>query len=416
MDLLRSVGGVLFAVGAVLVLTRESGHHGWGDFARLLVVLVPAVVLYLLALNGTESAGGTGGAGAGGTEGVNDSGGAREAGGVRGAEADDHARPWQSVLMVVAILLVPVVLLEFLAWVGASTGHVLYGAGVFAVTALFAGYGARRARVSYAALLAGLSLLLTWLLVWEKILGHPSANTYRWLLVAAAVLLFVFAARLARAGAIGAGELATAGGIAAVMAGVLGVIIGSFVGAFSGLTRAFSKAGETSSFSSGSGSIGRSGSIIGLGAGKASVIRRTSGSRISSGRRFPHILSIRGVSSRHHVPLYPRIPRNPPILRGHHLSSNPFAIHTNGLQHFGWDLYLLVVSLALVWVGSRVRARGLGYVGGVGLLAFLISVGEQVTRLEFGHTPTTSIVGWPLALLIIGLAGLAAPMLGRRET
>jgi hypothetical protein len=108
--------------------------------------------------------------------------------------------------------------------------------------------------------------------------------------------------------------------------------------------------------------------------------------------------------------------RNPRILRNHHISSNPFAIHTNGLQHFGWDLYLLVVSLALVWVGSRVRARGLGYVGGIGLLAFLISVGEQVTRLESGHAPTTSIVGWPLALLIIGLVGLAAPILSRRES
>jgi hypothetical protein len=332
-DLLRSVGGVLFAVGAVLFLTRESGHHGWSHFAQLLVVLIPAVILYLLAL------------------------------GVFGdtpSTPAEKAQPWQSVLMVVAILLGPVVLLEFLAWVGASTSHVLYGAGVFAVTALFAGYAARRARVSYAALLAGLSLIVTWLLVWEKILGHPSANTYRWLLVVAAVLLLAVAAGLARASAIGASEVATAGGIAAVAAGVLGVIIGSFVGAFSGLSRAFSTAGEGSSSISG--------------------------------------------------------PRGPGILRNHHISSNPFAIHTNGLQHFGWDLYLLVVSLALVWIGSRVRARGLGYVGGVGLLAFLISVGEQVTRLESGHTPTTSIVGWPLALLVIGLVGLAAPALYRRES
>jgi hypothetical protein len=395
MDLLRSVGGVLFAVGAVLVLARKSGHHGWGDFARLLVVLVPAVVLYVLALGGAEDAGGPGGMRA--TEGA----------------GNEHARPWQSVLMVIAILLVPVVLLEFLAWVGANTGHVLYGAGVFAVTALFAGYAARRAHVSYAALLAGLSLLLTWLLVWEKILGHPSANTYRWLLVAAAVLLFVFAARLARASAIGAGELATAGGIAAVMAGVLGVIIGSFVGAFSGLSGVLSKASETSS---GSGPIGGSGSIIGLGAGKASVIGRASGNiRGSVAARASRIPHVPHVSVNPHVPRTSPILRNPQILRSHHLSSNPFAIHTNGLQHFGWDLYLLVVSLALVWVGSRARVRGLGYVGGVGLLAFLISVGEQVTRLESGRAPTSHIVGWPLALLIIGLAGLAAPLLSRRE-
>src|SRR5580700_3479649 len=90
MDLLRSVGGVLFAVGAVLVLARKSGHHGWGDFARLLVVLVPAVLLYVLALGGAKDAGGPGGT--------------RETEGA----GNEHARPWQSVLVVIAILLVPV--------------------------------------------------------------------------------------------------------------------------------------------------------------------------------------------------------------------------------------------------------------------------------------------------------------------
>jgi hypothetical protein len=98
-----------------------------------------------------------------------------------------------------------------------------------------------------------------------------------------------------------------------------------------------------------------------------------------------------------------------------HTAPRLFAIHTNGLQHFGWDLYLLIVSLGLVWVGSRVHARGLGYVGGFGLLAFLISVSAQITRLESGRAPTTSVVGWPLALLIVGVLGLAAPALYRDE-
>jgi hypothetical protein len=331
-DLLRSVGGLLFAAGAVLLLARKSSHHELSAFAQLLVVLIPAVILYMLALGALKDT---------------------------PSEPSGKAQPWQSVLMVAAILLGPVVLLELLHWLGASTHHVLYVAGVFAVTGLLAGYAARRARVSYAALLAGLSLIVTWLLVWEKILGHPSANTYRWLLVVAAVLVLAVAARLARASAIGASEVATAGGVAAVAAGVLGVIIGAFVGAFSDLSRAFSTAGETSSGISGSGAI-------------------------------------RGL--------------------GHHISSNPFAIHTNGLQHFGWDLYLLVVSLALVWIGSRTRVRGLGYVGGVGLLAFLISVAAQVTRIEAGRPPTTGIVGWPLVLLIVGLAGLATPVLYRRKS
>jgi hypothetical protein len=113
---------------------------------------------------------------------------------------------------------------------------------------------------------------VVWLEVREAILGNPSGNTSRWLFVAAAVLLFAGAAGLARAKAIGASELATAGGIAAVAAGVLG------------------------------------------------------------------------------------------------------------------------------------------------LLAFLVSVGVQITRLESGRGPTASIVGWPLALLVIGIAGLAAPALIRRDS
>jgi hypothetical protein len=380
-DLLRSVGGVLFAAGAVVLLARKSGHHEWGAFSQLLVVAIPAVFLYVLALGVFEDT---------------------------PSEPTEKAQPWQSVLMVAAILLGPVVLVELLHWLGASTNHVLYEAGVFAVTALLAGYAARRARVSLAALLAGLSLLVTWLLVWEKILDHPSANTYRWLLVAAAVLLLAVAARLARADAIGASEVATAGGIAAVAAGVLGVIIGTFVGAFSGLSRALSTASETSVSSGSSGSIG---SRIPFSRRITGIPSRPRISRVSHGSR---ILSI---PSRPRISFNPRIPRNPLLLRGHRISpSNPFAIHTNGLQHFGWDLYLLVVSLALVWVGSRVRVRGLGYVGGVGLLAFLFSVGDQVTRLESGHARTASIVGWPLALLIIGFVGLAAPTLYRRES
>jgi hypothetical protein len=361
-DLSRSVGGLLFAAGAVLVLVRKSGHHEWGGFARTLVVLVPAVVLYALALGGSH-----------GLNGEDES---------AGAGAD--ARPWQSVLMVAALVLVPVTLLEFLGWVGASTQHSLYEAAVFALTALLAGYAARRARVSYAALLAGLALLVAWQDVWQEILGHPSTGTSRWLLVAAAVLLLTGAAGLARAKAIGASELATAGGIAAVAAGVLGVIVGAFVGLFRSIS-----------------TLGGAGGVI-----SSSSRRISSGARIYSRRLGVPRRSVSQITS---------MPRGSHSRPAHPLSSLVGA-HTSGLQHFGWDLYLLVVSLALVWVGARVRSRGLGYVGGVGLLAFLVSVGVQVTRLETGGESTASIVGWPLALLVIGIAGLAAPALYRRDS
>jgi hypothetical protein len=316
---MRSAGGLLFAAGAVVLLARKSGE--WSAFARVLTVSVPAVVLYGLAV------------------------------GRPGPTREETQRPWRSVLVVTAILLIPVALFEFLDWVGASTRHLLYPAAVFLITALLAGYAARRTRASYSALLAGLSLLVAWLLVWEEIFGHPSANTFRWLLVAAAALLLAAATALGRAGAIGASDVATAGGLAAVAAGVLGVVVGLFVAA----ARSF----------------------IGL-------IGPESGS-ISTGRH------------------------------GSAASSNLLAIHTNGLQHFGWDLYLLIVSLAFAWLGSRVRVRGLAYVGGFGLLAFLISISAQITRLEAGRGPSGDI-GWPLALLIIGVVGLAAPALYRRET
>jgi hypothetical protein len=363
-DLLRSAGGLLLATGAVVLLVRKSSHHGWSDFALLLVVLLPAVVLYALALGGAE----------------------------RGPA--ESAQPWRSVLLVSAILLGPVVFYEFLHWAGASTRHPLYSAGVFTLTGLLAAYGARRARVPYAALLAGLALLVAWLIVWGRILNHPSADTYRWLLVAGAVLLFLVSVRLARSGAIGSSEIATAGGIATVAAGVLGVIVGSFVGVFRGFATAIE----------GPGAIEASSSVSSGG----HIPYVASGALIPSKSHFPHVLSTPHIHRQ--ISPVPHIPSSP------HIFPHSLITHVSGLQHFGWDLYLLIASLALVWISSRARVRGLAYVGGAGLLAFLISVAAQITRLEAGHAPTHGILGWPLVLIITGVAGLAAPALMRRDS
>jgi hypothetical protein len=365
-DLLRSVGGLLLATGAVVLFARKSGHHGWSAFALMLVVLIPAVVLYTLGLGVLERTG------------------------------NDRPRPWQTVLMVEAILLWPITLLAFLQWVGAHTNHPLYLAGVFAVISLLAAYAARHARIRYAALLAGLSSLIAWLYVWEKILHHPSANAGRWLLVTAGALLLILAARLARARAIGASEIATAGGIAAVAAGVFGVIVGGFVAAFRPL------------------------------------LTITEGpSVVTTPRHLPaRPIKLEGMpravctyaASHHGIPprslaLHRAFPVTP-IPHGRGGSALPSLVHvahTSGLQHFGWDVYLLVVSVALIWAAARWRIRGLGYAGGIGLLAFIISVAAQITRLEAGRAPTASVVGWPLALILIGVAGLAAPALYRRQ-
>jgi hypothetical protein len=322
--------------------------------------------------------------------------------------------PSRSLLTLTAILLGPAVLLEFLHTVGANTNHPLYGVAVFTVVGLFAIHAARRTRVSYAMLLAGLSLLLAWLFAWEKILDHPSANTYRWLLIAAAVLLLAASVRLARAHAIGAGDLATAGAIAAIAAGTVGVVVGGFVGAFAGIATLT----EESSSSSEVGEA-RSGSTLVHAVKGAESLPAGTLLTSASGVVRPRLhTSVSGSINSHANPL-PRALRPAPALGPHDITRRvhrtPLA-HASDLQHFGWDLYLLVMSVALLWGAARLGLRGLGYTGAVGLLAFLISAGAQITRVEFGKSPTYSFVGWPLALIIIGVVGLAAPvLLSRRD-
>jgi hypothetical protein len=55
--------------------------------------------------------------------------------------------------------------------------------------------------------------------------------------------------------------------------------------------------------------------------------------------------------------------------------------------------------------------RGLGYVGAADLLTFIFSAAVQITRLESGHAPSSSLAGWPLVLLIVGVVALAASAL-----
>ncbi len=303
----------MLAAGAVVLYLRKGTHHAWGDLALLLLVLIPMLVLFALAAHGAPD------------------------------KKSERVDAWRSVLMVVAILLGPLVLAQLLRVLGANTANTLYTAGILVLTGLIAAYGAQLAQVPYAALLAGLALLLAWLVIWGKALDHPSANTFRVLLVVAAALLFLAAVGLWRAKAIGAAEIATVGGIAAVAAGMLGVTVGTFAGVFQPVARILNSSGPAKARASG-------------------------------------------------------------------------LMPTDGFQHFGWDLYLLIVSVALVWIGSRLRVRGLGYVGGFGLFAFLISVGAQVTRIESGRPPTYALVGWPLALLLLGGAGLLVPTLYRRDT
>jgi hypothetical protein len=79
------------------------------------------------------------------------------------------------------------------------------------------------------------------------------------------------------------------------------------------------------------------------------------------------------------------------------------GIGTNTL----WDVLLLVISLGLVGIGSRIGKRGPVYVGGIGLAIFLVIVGMDVGD----STPEPNKLGaWPVILIVLGAAALAASL------
>lgn len=81
-------------------------------------------------------------------------------------------------------------------------------------------------------------------------------------------------------------------------------------------------------------------------------------------------------------------------------------------QRDEWDVFLLLVSVALIWYGANAPWRGPAYVGAIGLLAFALSAGTDIASLVQGEEPATGVFGWPLLLLVLGGAALAAGLMG----
>ena len=210
-DWLRLAGGLLFAAGAVVLLARKGGS--WSSLAVLVTLLVPTVVLL----------------------------------GIGFLAPVDPPVPWRPVYLITGILLVPPTLLVFIDWIGGTPGTALNVGWVFAATAAVATYAALRHATPYTTLLAALALIVSWVSVWEKILGSPSFNTFRWLLFAIGGI-YVLLAYLRRADGWHR-DLVTAGGVAFVSIGVISAVVVLFVSAF------------LVGFSSGSGSGVGSGSV-----------------------------------------------------------------------------------------------------------------------------------------------------------
>ena len=187
---LRLIGGVLFAAGALIVFLREANN--WDDFPLLLTLLVPCVVLYGM--------------------------------GVAAGRAE-RPQPWQVTYLTFGLLLVPLVLLKFVDTIDGTPGDDLNLAWIFGLTAALAAFASIRLGARFAALLSGLSLLVVWISLWDKILDHPSAKTNRWLLLAFAAILVVVAVALRRAWAAQSAELTTVVGVTIVIVGLLSAVI-----------------------------------------------------------------------------------------------------------------------------------------------------------------------------------------------
>jgi hypothetical protein len=190
----RAIGGLVFAIGVVVLLIRRTSFADpWGDFLVFAILCVLAESLYWAGFFG-----------------------AREAG---------RALGWHSVFLVLGILLTPAALIEFLNWVGGDVNAPLNLAWIFGFTAAIAFLALLGAGLRFGALLGGLALIVAWLGLWAELLsnGLNDTDTTRWLLLIIGAILLGLAAVVGSRGAPdGAGsDLVTAGGLAAVAAGGL---------------------------------------------------------------------------------------------------------------------------------------------------------------------------------------------------
>lgn len=287
-------GGLLFATGAVLLFMRKG--EVWADFPLLLVLLIPAGLLYGLGIGREE-------------------------------DGQGPAR-WQSAFLVYGLVLVPLALAQLVEVLGGNPDRAGNVAWIFFATAALAGFAAFARAAVYQALLMAAALVVAWVALWDALLGDPSIDTFRWLLVllAAGFVAGAVAMRRSSPGMPQQVELITGAGVAAVAAGAL-TLVDLAVQFFAIL------------FGEGSG------------------------------------------------------------------------VEDSGLF---WEAFLLAASLALIAFGSHERARGPAYVGALGLAAFTLLVGIDITGLVSEGTTEGDIAGWPLVLLIGGAGALVAGMLPRR--
>jgi hypothetical protein len=188
----RSLGGLLLATGVLVLLIRRTElADPWGDGLVFWILLATAAFLY--------------------------------ATGFLGARLSPTGYAWQRAFMVFGLVLIPFAGFAFLQWIDGNADAPLNSAWIFGLTAAAAFAAALVAGLRFGSLLAGISLIIVWLAVWDELLDDGiggDIGTLRGLLIVIGLILLALAAAVAvRGRPEGAGsDLVTAGGIAVVWA------------------------------------------------------------------------------------------------------------------------------------------------------------------------------------------------------
>jgi hypothetical protein len=307
---LRALGALLLGVGVLVLAYRRSNFADpWGDFALLLVALLPAVFLY--------------------------------GGGLLAALSSSERSAWHGVFLIFGLIFALFTFFQFLELIDGDTGATLNVAWIFAVVGALGAIAALVAGVRFGMLAAGIAFIVAWLALWDAILGDDfatDAGTIRGLSMLAAAILFAAGAGLhwLRRGrhlnpplddehfALPA-ELLTASGLAFLLAAGLLSATGALVQGF----------------------------LFALG------------------------------------------PLAPPDAGGF---AEPSLF---------WDVVLLAGSIGLVVLGTWFGTRGPAYVGAIGLTIFVVIVGLDLDD----SSPSGSVAGWPLVLLLLAAVALVASVL-----
>jgi len=191
--MLRMLGGVTFAVGAVILYLRKSGVSGgadWAAFPLLLVAGVPFVLLLTLAISNRRA---------------------------------EEVERWRAALLVTAVLLAPLALEQLRDTLGLSPRANFWHFLVFSAVVALAAYGSFVVGAAYQAFLAGVAGIVAWRFLWDWILSDPGVTAFRWLFLILG-LGYLGAGLVLRAGKAPQGdELITVAGVVGLLVGVLGL-------------------------------------------------------------------------------------------------------------------------------------------------------------------------------------------------